>query len=104
MAETKDLPTEARRFRRIRANNHIKGLGLEENLKAIRVKDNIVGQERAREVRFLFFGAENKINTEVGAAVLLLSKFLSKIKNEANILSKTSPKTMEPEMVTNFRF
>lgn len=49
MAEIRELPTETRRFERIGAHTHIKGLGLDENLKAIKVKDGMVGQEKARE-------------------------------------------------------
>ena len=36
-------------FRRVGAHTHIKGLGLDENGKAIKIKDGMVGQERARE-------------------------------------------------------
>lgn len=49
MAAIKEVPTRARRFERIGAHTHINGLGLDENLKAIKVKDGMVGQERARE-------------------------------------------------------
>ena len=49
MAEIREVAAEARRFERIGAHTHIKGLGLDENLKAIRVKDGMVGQEKARE-------------------------------------------------------
>jgi TBP-interacting protein len=49
MAAIKEVPTKARRFERIGAHTHIKGLGLDENLKAVKVKDGMVGQERARE-------------------------------------------------------
>ena len=50
MASIKELPTApARRFERIGAHTHIKGLGLDENLKAVKIKDGMVGQERARE-------------------------------------------------------
>ncbi len=49
-ASIKELPTRPpTRFQRIGAHTHIKGLGLEENLKAARTKDGMVGQERARE-------------------------------------------------------
>ncbi|OYT50109.1 MAG: TATA box-binding protein [Desulfurococcales archaeon ex4484_204] len=37
------------RFRRIGAHTHIKGLGLDENGRAVKIKDGMVGQERARE-------------------------------------------------------
>jgi len=40
---------EVSRFRRIGSHTHIKGLGLDENGRAIKVKDGMVGQERARE-------------------------------------------------------
>ena len=36
-------------FERIGAHTHIKGLGLDENLRAVKVKDGMVGQEKARE-------------------------------------------------------
>lgn len=49
MATIKEVPTKARRFERIGAHTHIKGLGLHKNLKAVKVKDGMVGQERARE-------------------------------------------------------
>ncbi len=37
------------RFERIGAHSHIKGLGLDENLKALDVADGLVGQKKARE-------------------------------------------------------
>ena len=37
------------RFERIGAHTHIKGLGLDENGRAVKIKDGMVGQERARE-------------------------------------------------------
>ncbi len=49
MAAIKEVPARARRFERIGAHTHINGLGLDENLKAIKVKDGMVDQERARE-------------------------------------------------------
>ena len=49
MASIKEVPTVTRRFERIGAHTHIKGLGLDENLKAVRVKDGMIGQEKARE-------------------------------------------------------
>ena len=49
MAEIREVPTPATRFERIGAHTHIKGLGLDENLKAVKVKDGMVGQEKARE-------------------------------------------------------
>jgi len=49
MAEIREVPTEGRRFERIGAHTHIKGLGLDQNLKAVKVKDGMVGQEKARE-------------------------------------------------------
>jgi len=50
MASIKELPTRpTTRFERIGAHTHIKGLGLDGNLKAIRIKDGMVGQKRARE-------------------------------------------------------
>ena len=50
MASIRELPARpASRFERIGAHTHIKGLGLDENLKAVLIKDGMVGQERARE-------------------------------------------------------
>ncbi len=49
MAEIRELPAGTSRFERIGAHTHIKGLGLDENLKAVKVKDGMVGQEKARE-------------------------------------------------------
>jgi DNA helicase TIP49 (TBP-interacting protein) len=45
----KEVPTKVRRFERIGAHMHIKGLGLDASLKAVKVKDGMVGEERARE-------------------------------------------------------
>jgi len=49
MASIKEVPTKVRRFERIGAHTHIKGLGLDKSLKAVKVKDGMVGQEKARE-------------------------------------------------------
>jgi len=49
MAAIKELPTPTSRFERIGAHTHIRGLGLDEKLKAIKVKDGMVGQEKGRE-------------------------------------------------------
>ncbi|NWF86792.1 RuvB-like helicase [Candidatus Bathyarchaeota archaeon] len=50
MASIKELPsTPKTKFERIGAHTHIKGLGLDETLKAIKIKDGMVGQEKARE-------------------------------------------------------
>jgi len=49
MASIKEVPTPTRRFERIGAHTHIKGLGLDGNLKALRIKDGMIGQEKARE-------------------------------------------------------
>ncbi|MGQ9530750.1 MAG: RuvB-like domain-containing protein [Candidatus Bathycorpusculaceae bacterium] len=49
MAEIKEVPSQISRFERVGAHTHIKGLGLDKNLKAIKVKDGMVGQEKARE-------------------------------------------------------
>ncbi|MEM3828091.1 MAG: RuvB-like domain-containing protein [Conexivisphaerales archaeon] len=50
MASIKELPTvPITKFERIGAHTHIKGLGLDENLKAVKIKDGMVGQEKARE-------------------------------------------------------
>ena len=48
MSAIRDV-SELRRFERIGAHTHIKGLGLDENLRAVKIKDGMVGQERARE-------------------------------------------------------
>ncbi|MFQ6065536.1 MAG: RuvB-like domain-containing protein [Candidatus Bathyarchaeia archaeon] len=49
MATIKEVPSKVSRFERIGAHTHVKGLGLDENLNAVKVKDGMVGQERARE-------------------------------------------------------
>jgi len=49
MAGIREVSTETRRFERIGAHTHIKGLGLDEDLKAVKIKDGMVGQEKARE-------------------------------------------------------
>jgi len=49
MAEIHEIPASLQRFERIGAHTHIKGLGLDENLRAVKVKDGMVGQEKARE-------------------------------------------------------
>jgi len=49
LAEIKEVAARASRFERIGAHTHVKGLGLDEKLKAIKVKDGMVGQEKARE-------------------------------------------------------
>jgi len=49
MATIREPPTKAARFERIGAHTHIRGLGLDENLTAIKVRDGMVGQEKARE-------------------------------------------------------
>jgi len=49
MATIKELPTKTGRFERIGAHTHIRGLGLDESLNAIKVRDGMVGQEKARE-------------------------------------------------------
>ncbi len=49
MATIMEVPGKVSRFERIGAHAHIKGLGLDENLSAVRVKDGMVGQEKARE-------------------------------------------------------
>jgi TBP-interacting protein len=45
----KEVPTKTRRFERIGSHTHIKGLGLDDSLKAVKIKDGRVSQERARE-------------------------------------------------------
>jgi TBP-interacting protein len=49
MAEIREVPSKIGRFERVGAHTHVKGLGLDKNLKAIKVKDGMVGQEKARE-------------------------------------------------------
>lgn len=49
MVEIKEVPGKTRRFERVGAHTHIKGLGLDKKLKAVKVRDGMVGQERARE-------------------------------------------------------
>ncbi len=49
MATIREVPSKASRFERIGAHTHIGGLGLDENMNAVRVKDGMVGQEKARE-------------------------------------------------------
>jgi len=49
MATIKEVPGKVGRFERIGAHTHIKGLGLDENLSAIKIRDGMVGQEKARE-------------------------------------------------------
>jgi len=50
VASIKEVPTRPpTRFERIGAHTHIKGLGLDKNLKALRIKHGMVGQQRARE-------------------------------------------------------
>jgi TBP-interacting protein len=49
MAGIREVPTKTTRFERIGSHTHIKGLGLDDDLKAVRVKDGMVGQEIARE-------------------------------------------------------
>lgn len=50
MASIKEIPAgSVSRFERIGAHTHIKGLGLDENLRAEKTKDGMVGQEKARE-------------------------------------------------------
>jgi len=50
MASIRELPTTpVSKFERIGAHTHIRGLGLDENLKAAKIKDGMVGQEKARE-------------------------------------------------------
>ncbi len=49
MATIREVPGKVRRFERIGAHTHINGLGLDENLNAVKIKDGMVGQGRARE-------------------------------------------------------
>ena len=42
MADIREVPTRITRFERIGAHTHIKGLGLDENMKAVKVKDGTV--------------------------------------------------------------
>ncbi len=49
MASIREIPGGISRFERIGAHTHIRGLGLDENGKAVKIKDGMVGQEKARE-------------------------------------------------------
>jgi len=50
MASIREIPAGGiSRFERIGAHTHIKGLGLDENGRAVKIKDGMVGQEKARE-------------------------------------------------------
>ena len=49
MATIREVPSKVRRFERIGAHTHVKGLGLDKDLNAVKVKDGLVGQEKARE-------------------------------------------------------
>jgi len=49
LATIKEVPAKVSRFERIGAHTHVKGLGLDESLKAAKIKDGMVGQEKARE-------------------------------------------------------
>lgn len=50
MASIRELPPGGiSKFERIGAHTHIKGLGLDEKLRAVKIKDGMVGQEKARE-------------------------------------------------------
>lgn len=55
MATVREVSSKVRCFERIGAHTHIKGLGLDEKLNAVKVKDGMVGQERAREAAGLVF-------------------------------------------------
>uniref|UniRef100_UPI0037DDA4ED RuvB-like domain-containing protein n=1 Tax=Methanomethylophilus alvi TaxID=1291540 RepID=UPI0037DDA4ED len=41
---------QTKKSRRVSAHSHIKGLGLDENGKAIAIDSGLVGQEKAREI------------------------------------------------------
>lgn len=50
MATIKELPSQPKtKFERVGAHTHIRGLGLDKDLKAIKIKDGMVGQQRGRE-------------------------------------------------------
>lgn len=50
MASIKEVPTgKITRFERVGAHTHIKGLGLDKKGVAVKIKDGMVGQEKARE-------------------------------------------------------
>jgi TBP-interacting protein len=49
MATIREVPGKVSRFERVGAHTHVKGLGLDESLNAIKIKDGMVGQEKARE-------------------------------------------------------
>ncbi|MER3601851.1 MAG: TATA box-binding protein [Nitrososphaerota archaeon] len=45
----REIAAAAARFERVGAHTHIRGLGLDDKLRAVKIKDGMVGQERARE-------------------------------------------------------
>ena len=49
MADIREVTGRLRLFERIGAHTHIKGLGLDGRKKAVKIKDGMVGQEKARE-------------------------------------------------------
>jgi len=49
MATIREMPNRSTKFERIGAHTHVKGLGPDENLWAVKIKDALVGQEKARE-------------------------------------------------------
>ncbi len=49
MATIREVPSKGRRFERIGAHTHVRGLGLDDDMNAVKVKDGMVGQEKARE-------------------------------------------------------
>ena len=85
MVAIKEVPTKVRRFERIGAHTHIKGLGLDENLKAARMKNGMVGQERAREAAGLVVQMIKE-----GKEVMPLLLFLHREATRGQIIQESS--------------
>ncbi len=71
MAEIREIPTSRAMFRRIGSHSHIRGLGLDDRGKALKVAEGFVGQSEAREAAGIFvkLAKEGKI---AGRGILLV--------------------------------
>jgi len=49
MSDIGEVPRGSSKFERIGSHTHVRGLGLDESMRAVKVKDGMVGQENARE-------------------------------------------------------
>jgi len=49
MASIREVPSKVRRFERIGTHTHIKGLGLDENSNAVKIKDGWLGKKRLEQ-------------------------------------------------------